>query len=230
MKRNDFINLFKSDLDDILKIKRDENKNVNLFTSLYILSKYEDDLKKALSLNQVNLMGLDIKYSRVTKNYVYLDLNELYDQVMKDNNLLGQNVTLYRIENKDGKGIITLGCSYLFGDRSTEISKVPYTDPSIAYIFVNRSDNHNGNYKNKWKFAFRSLEDLKDWIKDKNTFDSIKNNKEKFIINEICIPEKMVINGEKESIFESNSIRKSKLIKLDDVEFNFKNKNNIKLN
>lgn len=166
-----------------------------------------------------NLTNLNIeKFSpekQFENNFLRFNINELYDHIINEHNLLGQNIKLYRIESKDNLGIYDAGGLYLFDEDEKDFRLDPFNDKKLNNIFNSMNDyDIDKKYKSKWKFAFQNKEDLNKWIGGKKTYQNILNDNRSFHIKELLVPENMVIKGDNQVIYKSEHVRMSFKIEL----------------
>ena len=229
MKRSRFIELFNSD-NGILKIElKSQTTDYHFYTAIYLQSKFSHIFDK-LNIKNLRLTKFRSKYSEVFDSSLNLNLNELYDFMVEEHNILGQNKTLYRLESKSGLGVYDSGGYYLFNEEHNKKRPDPFSDNKINHIFNSVNDYDSQTYKSEWKFAFSSLDELKNWIQDEKTFNNLKNDNRGYHIKEFLVPENMVIEGDSQIIFKDKFVRTSKSINLDSLNFDFKNRSKLKIN
>lgn len=222
MKRSKFIELFNSE-NGFIKIEFKNNViDYNLYTALYIQSNYEYILRE-FNLNNIRLNNIKLNVTSYS-GYIEVNLNEIYDHIINEHNILGQNKKLYRIESQDNLGIYNAGGFYLLSEKSNNKRKDPAYDDNLNHIFDSINDYSASGYKTKWNFAFENIEDLKEWISDKETYINLRDDNRHFHIKEIYVPENMIIVGNKQVIFQSEKIRTiNKIeIKIFEKDFNLK--------
>jgi len=169
-----------------------------------------------------NLPNLNIaKFSpekQIEKDLLKFNINELYDYIINENNLLVQNIKLYRIESKDNLGIYDAGGLYLFDETENNLRLDPYNDNKLNHIFNSINDyDIDKKYKSKWKFAFENKEDLNKWIGSQKTYENIINDNRGFHIKELLVPENMVIKGNNQVIYKSEHVRMTSKIELQNL-------------
>lgn len=221
MKRDRFIQLFNNNNPE-LNIKIDQNiADVNTYIKLYLLSEKFDHVWDKIGLPEYRLFNFKMQHSKQNENEYSINLNELYDHIANEHTLLGQDITLYRIESADGLGIYNAGGHYLFSEESRKRINDPFYDEKLNKIFNSINDYNINQYKNEWNFAFLKLEDLSNWIHDKQTYQNIKEDYRKFEIKQITVPENMLIIGNEQVIYKKDSIRSIKKLKFDIIENEF---------
>lgn len=224
MNRNEFLKLFKSNYLEL----NIEQKNINnhIHINLSILSKINNELN-FFNLNEIRLIGFKPREKIFENNILKINVNEIYDHVIKEHNILGQNRTLYRVESNNDLGIYDAGGLYLFSEDIRKVKNDPYYDNKLKSIFDSMNDYESKRkYKGDWKFAFENLDDLIEWIGDKETYLNILNDSKGFRIKELTIPENMIIYGAKQAIYKKDSVRSEIKINFNYIEKNFLNKKN----
>jgi hypothetical protein len=220
MKRERFIELF-NDSNTELNIDIEQGVDANNYIKLYLLSEKFSHVWDKIGLPEYRLFGFKMQHAKKNENIYTINLNELYDHIANEHLLLGQDVTLYRIESADNLGIYNAGGKYLFSENSNNNRLDPFYDDKLNTIFNSINDYNINQYKNEWNFAFLKLEDLAKWIHDSETYQNIKNDYRKFNIKEIKVPENMVIIGHDQVIYKKSNIRSIKKLDFNTIENNF---------
>lgn len=223
MNRNEFLKLFNSNHIE-LEVEEKDVENI-LKINLMILSKKTKEID-SFNLNTVRFMGFKPKDKSFENNTLKININEIYDHIIEEHNLLGQNKKLYRLESSDNLGIYDAGGIYLFSEEQRRKKNDPFYDDKLNSIFDSINDNGGiAKYKGDWKFAFDKLEDLIEWIGDNETYLNISKDSRGFNIKEITVPENMIIYGNKQAIFKDNSVRETLKLNLNTIEHQFLKKN-----
>ncbi len=204
------------------------NSRLDSIIKRHLLNQYQNEF------SNFNLTNLNIgKFSpekQIEKDLLKFNINELYDYIINENNLLGQNIKLYRIESKDNLGIYDAGGLYLFDENENNLRLDPYNDKKLNHIFNSFNDyDIEKKYKSKWKFAFENKEDLNKWIGSGITYSNIINDNRGFHVKELLVPENMVIKGEQQVIYKSENVRMSFKIELQDLNKKSIIRNNYKI-
>jgi hypothetical protein len=192
------------------------NSRLDSIIKRHLIKEYKNEF------SNFNLPNLNIaKFSPekiIEKDLLKFNINELYDYIINENNLLGQNIKLYRIESKDNLGIYDAGGLYLFDETEKNLRLDPYNDNKLNHIFNSINDyDIDKKYKSKWKFAFENKEDLNKWIGSQKTYENIINDNRCFHIKELLVPENMVIKGNNQVIYKSEHVRMTSKIELQNL-------------
>lgn len=217
MKRERFIELF-NDSNTELNIEIDKNIDAKNYIKLYLLSEKFSHVWDKIGLPEYRLFNFKMQYTKQNGNQYSINLNELYDHIANEHILLGQDITLYRIESETGLGIYDAGGQYLFSEESNRKRSDPFYDAKLNQIFDSINDYNTDKYKNEWNFAFSKLEDLSNWVNDKETYQNIKDDYRKFNIKQITVPENMIIVGNGQVIYKKSNTRSVKTLNFNTIE------------
>lgn len=148
----------------------------------------------------------DYDYWRYTSK---VDLNEIYDILIKEKKDVNI-VKIYRIENKEEKGIYSVGLGYTF----LKPGESPHKDGDISLVFrENVTD-----YMRKWQFAFKNKDQIEMWLdfEDKEKLLSMKSKGLNLV--EIKIDRQKIVEGNEQVIFKPTDVLEKKIIEMKLIE------------
>lgn len=186
--------------------------NINFVEKVKILYNYDSDFEEDEEENP---------NSALCRYNCKLNLHKLYDQYVIFSNFNLKPVSLYRLESKNNEGLYSTGFASTININSNQPS--PHSDIILNQIFDDAVYSKDEEYKRKWYFAFKNVEETNQWANH-----NLKQVIEKYnlIIKKITVPAEFVIHGEQQSIFQKEHIISEEIIKYDNIVSN-KNKKKI---
>lgn len=183
---------------DLIKENGDESNEIKSF--LLELEEIQEFLSlKELSLAMDKLISVFIvaEYDHYSmEDYselaymIKFDPNTLFDALHSDEN---EEVLVYRLENKEGKGIYTIGL------KDTRVvsrdQPPPFEDGDIKAIFTPEKAGFKTDYNQRWFFGFKDIEDLEKWFNSE--IDLFLD-----MISIYKVPKRFVVYGKKQLIFK----------------------------
>lgn len=229
MKRTDFINLFNMHFDnkkmyetfkeplyhfdidiqtynDQESIQNEIKSHLNSFIDILSLS----------TDNIINKFKIKIEYdhyfeeeegSDCCRYNCKLNINHFYDQYILSSNCSLKSIVLYRIESEKNEGIYSTAFAETKNINQKQIS--PYEEPLLNSIFDNDMYSKDEEYKRKWYFAFKNIEQLQEWLSNDLEQKLIQYNLK---IKKITVPESFIIHGENQTIFQKEHLVNEEII------------------
>lgn len=226
MKRNDFIKEFNLYLETLNNIEKYEHKE-RLLISMdlkeevspnnklnYIKSVFEPFLinNKINNFDFLNNSLIESEFdwdyaeenpdNDIWRYWVKLNLNNIYDNLAKQQYYNTNIHKIYRVESKENEsGMYSSGAAIakLILDSKEETTPPPENDNLLNQIFS--SDLYiNSTYKKEWFFGFKSIEDAKKWLNNDSIIELLIVSGNCLV--EYAVPESFIIFGEKQLIFK----------------------------
>lgn len=234
MKRSDFVKAFREFVNQDDNIDRYENFDTQIelanedksgmLQKLY-LANYFSDFCDSLSINCFDLsykaIELKVDWSAMEdaddiEGYLFalkINVNQLYDEVIANNQILTPTKTLYRVENDKGEGLYS---SFFGGDAGNQEHHTdPADDTALSVLFSHKLYYSNSKYSDDWHFAFNDMKDLKEWIHAEGFIPQLY--KKNFCVYQVEVPESAVILGEGQCAFQKSKIARQDVIDMQQV-------------